>query len=119
MQSAPALSPKALDVAEWLGRLRCWVMDQPQPQSRPLLGQVCDRLRPRFIAVPLEQELQNRCRGQATLVTWQWNSRTGQVSGLLLQAGQLQRFQWIPGLNHFHQDPVLHLQPRWWPRRQP
>lgn len=119
MHTAPALSPQALGLADWLERLRCWVLALPQPHGEPLIGQVCDRLRPRFIAVALEEELLSRSdAADATLLTWQWDSRTGQVRGLLLQAGQLQRFHWIPGLQQFHQEALLNLQPRWWPQRQ-
>ena len=110
MQAAPALTPLGQSAGNWLERLRCWVLALPQPSNHLLQGQACDRLRPRFVAVALEQELAERCGVNAiALVHWQWDSRTGQVNGLLLQAGQLQRFWWHAGLNQFHCEPLLQL----------
>ena len=115
MQSAPALHRPALVSGVWLERLRCWVLALPQPTTHLLQGQACDRLRPRFIAVALEQELQQRLGGTAVaLVHWQWHSRTGQVSGLLLQSGQLQRFWWHPELDQFRTEELLQLRLQRW-----
>ena len=99
---------------DWLERLRCWVLALPQPNGSLLQGQVCDRLQPRFIAVALEQALQQSCRSDAArVIHWQWNSRTGQVSGLLLaQSGALQRFWWHAALNQFRTEALLQLRPR-------
>lgn len=115
MQTAPALHPQGLALSMWLERLRCWVLAQPQPCSPRLLGQACDRQRPRFVAVALEQELQQRCGSNAmAVVHWQWNSRTGQVSGLLLDNGELLRFWWHPALDHFRTETLLQLRLHGW-----
>ncbi len=110
MQTVPALRPMGQAAEDWLERLRCWVLALPQPATPHLQGQACDRLRPRFVAVALEQELQQRLGVTAvSLVHWQWHSRTGQVSGLLLQAGQLQRFWWHAELDQFRTEDLLQL----------
>jgi hypothetical protein len=113
MQAVPALQPQALAVAQWWQRLRCWVLAEPAPAD--LVGQRCDRLRPRFIAHALHQELPRQAGADAALVEWHWDSSTGQVSGLLLAANQLLHFHWIPGLQRFQLHPVAALQPKWWP----
>lgn len=115
MQATPALNPFPLGLGPWLERLRCWVL--AEPMARPLNGQCCDRLRPRFIAHALQQELPRQLGDGAELVEWQWDSSTGQVRGLLLAANQLQRFQWIPGLEQFRLQPVAELRLRSWPLR--
>lgn len=117
MQAAPALHPHGRAVADWLEGLRCWVLDVPHPNSHRLKGQACDRLRPRFIAEALEQELQRQCGSAELLVHWQWESRTGQVSGMLLQGGQLQRFWWYPAMAQFRSEPLLQLRAQWWSQR--
>ncbi len=113
MQAASAPGGRAVPLSGWLGRLRHWVM--AEPQARPLLGQRCDRLRPRFIAHALEQELPRQLNANAELVEWQWDSSTGRVSGLLLTANLIQRFQWIPGVERFRLQPVAELRKRRWP----
>ena len=115
MQAAPALHPTVLTAGGWLERLRCWVLALPQPSNHLLQGQTCDRLRPRFVAVALNQELQQHCGiSAAALVHWQWDSRSGQVSGLLLRSGQLQRFWWHPALDQFRTEALLQLRLQRW-----
>lgn len=94
-------------LGEMLSGLRRWVLAEPTP--RLLQGQACDRLRPRFLAVALEEKLAAEELAGAALVDWQWESRTGQVHGLLLRRGQLERFHWLPGLAQLVRRPVLGL----------
>lgn len=122
MQAMPALNPFPLGLGPWLERLRCWVL--AEPMTRPLNGQCCDRLRPRFIAQALQQELPRQLGDGAELVEWQWDSSTGQVRGLALVGNQLQRFLWVPGLETFRLQPVASLRRKRWhlgllPREDP
>jgi hypothetical protein len=110
MQLTPALrSGSAALMQGWL-KLRCWVMAAPMPA--PLLGQCCDRRRPRFLAHALEQQLAEQRLAEATVVDWQWDSGTGQVHGLLWSGRRLERFHWIPGLQRLVVQPVLELSTR-------
>lgn len=112
MRSFPALPQGLLQrsgaaLSEGLQALRRWVLVEPKPAV--LQGQACDRLRPRFLAVALEQKLAAEHLAGAALVDWQWESSTGQVHGLLWSGGQLERFHWLPGLAQLIRRPVLEL----------
>lgn len=87
--------------------LRRWVL--LEAQSPVLQGQACDRLRPRFLAEALEQKLAEEQLAGAALVHWQWESSTGQVHGLLWRGDRLERFHWLPGLEHLVRLPLLEL----------
>lgn len=115
MQAPPDLPLQPRGLADWLQKLRCWVLAEPLPAA--LEGQRCDRLRPRFIAVALQQELPRQLAGKADLVDWQWDSGTGQVHGLLLSGNRLLRFRWVLGLEQFRLQPVAEISPRSWPLR--
>lgn len=115
MQAASVLQLQAPGLGDWLQKLRSWVLAEPVPAA--LEGQCCDRLRPRFVAAALKQELPRQLVGKADLVDWQWDSSTGQVRGLLLNANQLQRFHWVPGLEQFRLQPIAELRLRSWPLR--
>ena len=112
MRSAPArslglLQRYAAALSQTLQGLRRWVLAEAKP---PLLqGQACDRLRPRFLAVALEHKLAAEQLAGAALVDWQWESSTGQVHGLLWRGDQLERFHWLPELEHLVRQPVLAL----------
>ena len=102
-------------VRRGLMRLRCWVLDQPTPPV--LLGQCCDRLRPGFLAVALERKLRQEQLLDGVLVDWRWDSRSGQVQGLLWRSGRLERFHWLPGFPHLVHRSVLELSLSPWPLR--
>jgi hypothetical protein len=102
-------------VRRGLMRLRCWMLDQPTPPV--LLGQCCDRLRPGFLAVALEQKLRQEQLVDGVLVDWRWDSRSGQVQGLLWRSGRLERFHWLPERPHLVHHTVLELSRSPWPLR--
>lgn len=87
--------------------LRRWVLLEAKPPV--LQGQACDRLRPRFLAVALQQKLREEELAGAALVDWHWESSTGQVHGLLWRGDQLERFHWLPELEHLVRLPLLEL----------
>ena len=110
-----ALRTGSAVVLRGLMQLRCWVLDQPTPPV--LLGQCCDRLRPGFLAVALEQKLRQEHLVDGVLVDWRWDSRSGQVHGLLWRSGRLERFHWLPERPHLVHHTVLELSRSPWPLR--
>ncbi|MFM7549157.1 MAG: hypothetical protein ACKO8I_09855 [Cyanobacteriota bacterium] len=110
-----ALQSSGAALLPLLKRLRCWVLDQPPPP--PLLGQCCDRLRPRFLAVALERKLQQQQLVDGVLVDWRWDSRSGKVQGLLWRGQRLEQFHWLPGASQLARRSVLELGSGGWPLR--
>lgn len=107
-RSVGLLQRSSAALSEALQGLRRWVLAE---DIRPplLQGQACDRRRPRFLAVALEHKLAAEQLAGAALVDWQWESSTGQVHGLLWRGDQLERFHWLPELEHLVRRPVLAL----------
>jgi hypothetical protein len=99
------------------GLMRCsqqlllaWVLDQP-PAAAVLSGQCCDRLRPSFVRRALDRCLQQHsAHSELALVDWRWEARSGEVSGLVLQRGVLQRFRWSPAQHRLALRPQLVLE---------
>lgn len=60
----------------------------------------------------LELELEEEQLQDAAVVDWRWDSRNGQIKGLLWHHQKLEHFHWLPGLSHLVRQPVLELQRR-------
>jgi len=112
---ARAVGASGAALLRGLKRLRCWVLDQPPPP--PLLGQCCDRLRPRFLARALERKLLEEQLVDGVVVDWRWDSRSGKVQGLLWRGQRLEQFHWLPGLSHLVHRSVLELGSGGWSLR--
>ena len=86
---------------------------QPQRRSHPqLVGQCCDRLRPSFLRLRLEQILPLHTAAGAALVDWRWDSVSQRVSGVVLEDNQLRPFRWWPNLNRFElREAFLRIRP--------
>lgn len=75
-------------------------------------GQCCDRLRPSFLRLRLEQILPLHTAAGAALVDWRWDSVSQRVNGVVLQNNQLRPFRWWPSLNQFElRAAILQIRP--------
>lgn len=116
-------SPLRLSLLPWppsaperILQLWAWLIGEPSPVR--LNGQCCDRLRPRFVRLALEQVLPLHAGPDAQLVDWRWDSRMGRVQGLVLHNSQLKPFRWWPHRDHFElRAAILGIRAIGWHRR--